>query len=109
MTIKKQSVKERLDEAIDEMAIALYDIGAIDGITLRDLSSLKIPPVKDLAAHDIKMLRLSQKVSQSVFAKLLNISVHTVRDWEQGKKHPHGASLKLLNIVANNGLAILVA
>jgi DNA-binding transcriptional regulator YiaG len=32
-----------------------------------------------------------------------------VRDWEQGKKQPHGATLKLLNIVVNNGLAILVA
>jgi putative transcriptional regulator len=107
--MKKKTLKTRLDETIDELAIGLYDIGAIDGITMRELSTLKILPVRDLAPHAIKVLRLKQKVSQSVFAKLLNTSVHTVRDWEQGKKQPHGATLKLLNIVVNNGLAILVA
>ena len=108
MTNRKQTTKSRLDETIDELAIALYDIDAIDSITLRELSALHIPPVRKLAPHDIKKLRLRQKVSQAVFAKLLNISVYTIQDWEQGKKHPNGATLKLLNIVADNGLAILI-
>jgi putative transcriptional regulator len=109
MATKKSSTKERMAETINELAVALYDIAAIDAITLRELSSLEIPEVKDFEPQEIKKLRLSQKVSQSVFALLLNTSVHTVRDWEQGKKHPHGAALKLLNMVANNGIAILVA
>jgi putative transcriptional regulator len=46
-------------------------------------------------------------VSQAVFAKLLNISPETVKKWEQGKRHPTGASLKLLNMIVSGGLNVL--
>jgi putative transcriptional regulator len=42
-----------------------------------------------------------------VFAKYLNTSPSTIRQWEQGEKHPRGTSLKLLNLVADKGLSIL--
>ena len=108
MTTKKQSTKERLNETIYEMAAGLYDIGEIDSVTMRDYEKLRIPQVTDLTAKEIKLLRLKQKVSQAVFAKFLNTTVHTIRDWEQGKKHPRGTSLKLLNLVATKGLDILL-
>jgi len=34
----------------------------------------------------------------------LNVSPYTVKHWERGEKHPSGAALKLLNIVAKKGL-----
>ncbi len=37
----------------------------------------------------------------------LNTSLSTVQQWEQGKKHPNGPSLKLLNIVDQKGLDAL--
>jgi len=46
-------------------------------------------------------------VSQTVFARLLNISPETVKKWEQNERRPTGASLKLLNLVANRGLEAL--
>lgn len=108
MTTPKKTTKERLNDTIYEMATALYDIDAIDSVTMREFDSLRLPEVPNYGAKEIKKLRLREKVSQAVFAKFLNTTVHTVRDWEQAKKHPRGTSLKLLDLVANKGLGVLV-
>jgi len=41
---------------------------------------------------------------QAVFARYLNVTTGLVSQWERGEKHPGGASLKLLVLVAKNGL-----
>lgn len=64
--------------------------------------------VETLSPERIRALREQARVSQSVFAAMLNTSVSTVRKWEQGDKHPSGPSLKLLNLVARKGLEILL-
>ena len=50
------------------------------------------------------------KVSQSVFASFLNVSVSTVQKWESptADKHPSGAAAKLLQIVETKGLNALL-
>lgn len=100
-------MKETLREVAHEMANDLYEAGVIDAITLRRYHTLCIPPVRELNARQIKHIRLHEKMSQAVFAKCLNISVSTIRQWEQGEKHPRGASLKLLNLIAQKGIEIL--
>jgi len=60
--------------------------------------------VKPLSAIQIRKLRLREKASQAVFARYLNVTTGLVSQWERGQKHPRGASLKLLNLVAKNGL-----
>lgn len=37
-------------------------------------------------------------LTQSVFAKLLGVSVRTLQDWEQGRRNPSGAAQTLLRI-----------
>lgn len=41
----------------------------------------------------------------SMFARYLKVTTGLVSQWERGEKHPAGASLKLLTLVARNGLA----
>ncbi|MCY4559106.1 MAG: transcriptional regulator, partial [Chloroflexi bacterium] len=41
---------------------------------------------------------------QAVFARHLNVTTGLVSQWERGEKRPRGASLKLLTLVAKNGL-----
>ena len=50
------------------------------------------------------------KMSQSVFAKLLNVSVSTVQKWEApaADKHPSGAAAKLLQIIEQKGVRAIV-
>jgi putative transcriptional regulator len=48
--------------------------------------------------------RETSRVSQAVFAALLNTSVSTVQKWEIGQKKPTGTALKLLHLVQKRGL-----
>lgn len=100
-------MKKTLLEVAHEMATDLYEAGVIDAVTMREYESVCIPPVHELSAREIKQIRLHEKVSQAIFAKYLNTSISTIRQWEQGGKHPRGTSLRLLNLIAAKGLGIL--
>jgi putative transcriptional regulator len=100
-------MKKSLLEVAHEMADDLYEAGVIDAVTMREYETLCIPPVHELSPHEIKRLRLHEKVSQAIFARYLNTSTSTVKQWEQGGKHPRGTSLKLLNLIEAKGLAAL--
>lgn len=106
MTAKKYKTKktmnDRAHDAIVEMATSLYKIGVIDEFELNGFI-IKIPKVKKFNRKEIKRIRLKTKLNQAVFAKLLNVSLEAVKKWEQGDRHPTGASLKLLNLIAMHG------
>jgi DNA-binding transcriptional regulator YiaG len=42
------------------------------------------------------LIRKELKLTQASFARCLNISPRTLRDWEQGRRYPSGAALTLL-------------
>lgn len=100
------SNKNLIDNAHD-LANDLYSVGAIDIVTMREYDALCLKPVRPLKPREIKAIRLREKVSQAIFAKYLNTTTSTIKQWEQGEKHPRGTSLKLLNIVSDRGLDIL--
>lgn len=52
----------------------------------------------DAAAH-IRAIRARTGLSQPAFAKRLRVSVETLRNWEQGKRHPQGPARALLRII----------
>jgi putative transcriptional regulator len=103
----QRKFKSGASEAIHSSASALYHIGAIDKATMRgfDESCLVAPPV--IKPHQIRRIRLSQRVSQPVFARYLNTSESTVEKWETGAKKPSGMALKLLDVVQKHGLKVL--
>lgn len=49
-----------------------------------------------------KEIRVKLSLTQEKFAALMNISVHTLRNWEQGRRHPEGPARVLLNVVNNH-------
>lgn len=51
---------------------------------------------------DIVALRGFVGLSQARFAQALGISVHTLRNWEQGRRRPEGAAIALLRIAARH-------
>ena len=55
-----------------------------------------------------KEIRAKLKLTQDQLANLMNISVHTLTNWEQGRRHPEGPARVLLNLV-NNHPEILMA
>jgi putative transcriptional regulator len=55
---------------------------------------------------DVQSIRRKLKKSQNEFALMLGVSVATLRNWEQGRRHPHGPARALLKIAAENPKAV---
>jgi putative transcriptional regulator len=51
---------------------------------------------------DVVALRHFVGLTQQQFAQALAISVHTLRNWEQGRRSPEGPALALLRIAARH-------
>lgn len=51
---------------------------------------------------DVVALRRFVGLSQAQFARAVGISVHTLRNWEQGRRHPEGPAIALLRIAARH-------
>jgi DNA-binding transcriptional regulator YiaG len=54
------------------------------------------------AGEDIAALRRFVGLSQAQFAQAVGISVHTLRNWEQGRRRPEGPAIALLRIAARH-------
>ncbi|WP_312283935.1 NadS family protein [Candidatus Igneacidithiobacillus taiwanensis] len=52
-----------------------------------------------VTAPDAKAVREQIGLSQSEFAQLMRVSVKTLQNWEQGRRHPTGPAAALLRIV----------
>lgn len=76
--------------------------------TLREFDSSVLPQVGLLSSIEIKDIRKKMNVSQAVFAKCLNVSLSTVKQWERGEKKPRGTALLLLHLVSERGLSIVM-
>ena len=48
--------------------------------------------------EDVQQVRQTFNLSQDMFAKFMGVSVGTLRNWEQGRRHPTGAARVLLRI-----------
>ena len=91
--------------AIHETAEGLHAAGLMNKVTMRKFDEMCLTPVRRMKPRQIRDLRLREGASQAVFARYLNVTTGIVSQWERGKKSPQGASLKLLALVARNGLA----
>ncbi|MHB1591651.1 MAG: helix-turn-helix domain-containing protein [Sulfuricella sp.] len=102
-----RKTKSAILDAVHETAKGLHAAGVMDQVTLREFDRMCLPPVEPLRPDEIKRIREASRVSQAVFAALLNTSVSTVQKWEIGQKRPTGTALKLLHLVQQRGLEIV--
>ena len=56
---------------------------------------------------DVVALRRFLGMTQQSFSAALGISVHTLRNWEQGRRKPEGPALALLRIGARHPRVLL--
>ncbi len=90
--------------AAHETALGLTEAGVMAKRTMRAFDELCLTPVQEMKPEEIRELRLREHASQAVFARYLNVTTGLVSQWERGEKRPRGASLKLLTLIAKNGL-----
>ncbi len=55
----------------------------------------------------VKSIRAKTRLSQAQFARLLNVDVSTLRNWEQGRRKPQGPARALLKAVERDPKAVL--
>jgi len=55
----------------------------------------------EITSLDVKTVREQIGLSQSEFAGLMRVSVKTLQNWEQNRRHPTGPAAALLKIVVN--------
>jgi putative transcriptional regulator len=99
--------KSKVLAVIHDTAKGFHKAGVMPEKTMREYDSLCLPEVKHYSSEQIQHIRRRHKISQAVFAKYLNTSLSTVRQWEQGQKEPSNIALKLLSIVDKHGLSVL--
>lgn len=81
----------------------------LDPITIKEIEVLNLSDVKELEAQEIKKMRLREKVSQAVMAKILNVTPSTYQKWERGEVNPKGANLKLLRLAYTHGIEYILS
>ncbi len=93
------TIFERLKDALEDSIS--FSAGQISLVT----TALPAPPPRPRPA-DIAELRNGLRMSQAVFAAVINVSVKTLQSWEQGIRRPSCAALRLLQIIGDDpGLA----
>lgn len=67
--------------------------------------------VHAVQVEDIDITRLREKLglSQDRFAALFGLSARTVRNWEQGVRHPEGPARVLLQVIDREPEAVMRA
>lgn len=100
----RDATKKRLLKEAHETAQGLYESGVMSIVTMREFDALCLTEVHDLSATKIKKIRRYLGISQAVLAKVMNVSVAAIKQWERGERKPSGAALKLLNLIESKGL-----
>ncbi len=99
--MSKKSKKDKKKNKKEEQRTSLT-ASEKSGVKL-DLRSVELPArPKAMKPADIRAVRESLNASQSLFARLLNVSSNAVESWEQGIREPRQATLKLLHIARRN-------
>ncbi len=68
-----------------------------------EISKGRVEPFRRFVVSqpEIKVIREKVGLTQSEFAGLMQVSVKTLQNWEQGRRTPTGPAAALLKIVAN--------
>ena len=78
-------------------------------LTMRTTKVALPKPVEAIQPGEVREIREKLKVSQAVFARLLNVPVVTEASWETGRRNPSGAALRLLQIAKKEPEVLLAA
>jgi len=94
------------------MASGRIDEARVDATTEEDIARHitedEAEAMQD-AARYARRIRSRLGLSQAEFSRRINVSLETVRNWEQGKRSPSGAAQALLKILDKAPEAALAA
>lgn len=92
---------------ISAMLETAHDLG-LNQVTIKEIETLGLNEIKELEPEEIKAMRSKENLSQSVMARILNVTPSTYQKWERGEVHPKGANLKLLRLAFDHGVKYIM-
>ena len=108
-----RTVRKRIDVSKPGAKPAGYiDVKRVDATTEADIAAHKAEDdaaAKRDAARYVRRVRRRLGFSQSEFADRIDVSLDTIRNWEQGKRCPTGAAKALLKVLDKAPEAALMA
>jgi putative transcriptional regulator len=112
MTTKKAKGNPRVDEALLELARdfrgTLLSEGTADKITMRILGSKAPARPAPLEPEEIRAIREEARMSQAVFATVLNVTAGYLSKLERGAVRPAGPALALLDVIRRKGVGAVL-
>ena len=100
--MKRKDVDLDADELIQALTDVRDHVAGRRKITMR-MTAVALPArVESIRPQKVREIRRKLKVSQAVFARLLNVPVVTEASWEVGRRNPSGAALRLLQIAGQH-------
>ncbi|QTA81224.1 HTH domain-containing protein, Cro/C1-type [Desulfonema limicola] len=99
--MRKEKRSSKVKDALGSLTQDLIDAGLGSPFTEKELNyyGINIPEIKNISPKKIKVIREKAQFSQSVFARLLNVSTASIKQWEQGTRNPNGATKVLLDLL----------
>jgi putative transcriptional regulator len=62
-----------------------------------------------VASEQVKRIRSLTKLSQAKFAKVIDVDIGTLQNWEQGRRNPTGPARALLRAIEKDPQHVLAA
>lgn len=107
-----KTVRMKIEPATGRTSLGRIDTARVDATTDADISAHSAQD-EALAMQDAakfaRRVRRRLGFSQAEFALRIDVSLETIRNWEQGKRSPTGAAKALLKILDKAPEAALAA
>jgi putative transcriptional regulator len=96
-------MRKKIKESLKSSIQGILDAGFGISFTEAELKKLgvKIPSIS-ITPEKIQKIRNKMNYSQPVFARLLNVSPSSVKQWEQGDRRPTGPTTVLIDLLGRN-------
>jgi len=92
----------------DELSQGIQEAIAIERGQLKGRkTTYVIEPVKRYSNEEVKKIRNSAGMTQTVFATYMGVSTKTVEAWEKGTNHPTGSACRLLAIIESGNIELM--
>ena len=107
--MKAKDIELNADELIQALTDVRDHVTGRRKITMRTTTVALPARVQRMRPEEVRAIRRKLKLSQGVFARLLNVPVVTEASWEVGRRNPSGAALRLLQIARKEPEVLLTA
>jgi putative transcriptional regulator len=95
------------DDLLASLRSHIQHLSGKKKLTLRTRTIYMPDRITGMKASEITAIRSKLKLSQPIFARVLNVPVATARSWETGRRKPTGAALRLLDLARRSPQTLL--